>query len=999
MDRLWLLFPCALVAECVYLNNAIGTSFALERPLHTAGVLLFLCGITVIAQDRLLQLRSSRTRKLHKDRYTTIPLSHGDEAVLPQEILATGSDGAQRVPLGLRALAGLALLLLLAVCGRIAVFHYTMKSVECTGHSPAAFLLLALALFHGRRDIRDLIFQSKAAAFEAPQSMHYALFRASTRYILPAWLLSTASFLVTTRGPWVRTTFICPMATGEARLTPKLQLLGFFLDCVCLIVFYVLVEDPGRRLDGKSERNTSSRGVVVVGFVIVMSALVLAVAGTIIYTVMPEHREWMMATPSEYLGGLMRLSLAIPCTIICFFITFRFLGIMAAMFIAFFTFAYAGALRALSLNVSSSFPPKSTTELIVYLIWINISIVLYILTEFPEGRVRPRMSCRLQRYHAILVAAILATVCFMAYRYRPGFLTKNSSDHPIANLIRLADEQHSVWALQAQRSRTLKDAVQSYQERYSHNPPPGFDKWYEFAMKRHSVIIDEFDNINKDLAPFSSLSPNELRQRTARILADGNGVGGIRIRDGKGDIVGNVPGTHRWMMDGTLQMIEKFAEFLPDMDLAISLNDECRVAVSYDQLQSALDHRERYEAQKTSESTPSFSPSRAATWPILSAIPPQPSYFRGVGSSASYRTFGSVACPATSKARTENHWDKGVLCASCTTPHSMGIFVSNWSISADPCHQPDLADLHGLHVSPLALWGTHELIPIFSQSRAPGYVDIRYPSPWNYMDKAVYAVDDQHPDPKFHDKENTLFWRGMTTEGVSPGNGVWKGMMRQRLVHLVNNETNPQTILLRAGAKKWEYMYEDPGKIKNLLAANMDVRFVNHIAKCGGHDCTDQEREFGFGNSVDFEHHWRYKYLFDVDGAGFSGRFIPFLQSNSVVLKSALFREWHEGRLTAWKHFIPVDLRLHDLWSIMAYFAGYGLEGGGQRRMVGHEKDARKIAKEGREWAEKVLRKEDMEIYMFRLLLEWGRLTDERREYLGFKGVRPKDERGVVWEG
>ena len=45
------------------------------------------------------------------------------------------------------------------------------------------------------------------------------------------------------------------------------------------------------------------------------------------------------------------------------------------------------------------------------------------------------------------------------------------------------------------------------------------------------------------------------------------------------------------------------------------------------------------------------------------------------------------------------------------------------------------------------------------------------------------------------------------------------------------------------------------------------------------------------------------------------------------------------------------------------------------------------IAEVGRVWAEKVLRKEDMEIYMFRLLLEWGRLTDDRRDEIGYMGL------------
>jgi len=46
--------------------------------------------------------------------------------------------------------------------------------------------------------------------------------------------------------------------------------------------------------------------------------------------------------------------------------------------------------------------------------------------------------------------------------------------------------------------------------------------------------------------------------------------------------------------------------------------------------------------------------------------------------------------------------------------------------------------------------------------------------------------------------------------------------------------------------------------------------------------------------------------------------------------------------------------------------------------------EGERIAEQGREWAGKVLRKEDMEIYFFRVLLEWGRLTDDNRENLGF---------------
>lgn len=54
------------------------------------------------------------------------------------------------------------------------------------------------------------------------------------------------------------------------------------------------------------------------------SSLVLLVAGIIIYPAMPEHREWMLSFPSEYLLGLLRLSLMIPFMTLCFLKSVRY---------------------------------------------------------------------------------------------------------------------------------------------------------------------------------------------------------------------------------------------------------------------------------------------------------------------------------------------------------------------------------------------------------------------------------------------------------------------------------------------------------------------------------------------------------------------------------------------------------------------------------------------------------------------------------------------------
>lgn len=267
------------------------------------------------------------------------------------------------------------------------------------------------------------------------------------------------------------------------------------------------------------------------------------------------------------------------------------------------------------------------------------------------------------------------------------------------------------------------------------------------------------------------------------------------------------------------------------------------------------------------------------------------------------------------------------------------------------------------------------------------------------MDKALYAPSDPigapgedgydpgHPDPKYPEKKNVLFWRGATSEGVAEGAGraTWRGMARQRLVHLTNNLTSTVSVFLPSARKnRYEYRLAT-GKDLETLGLNTDIAIVNSIARCGGVDCDDQENEFALVDPSDFQDHWQYRYLFDLDGAGFSGRFLPFLQSHSLPFKTALFREWYDERITAWRHFVPQDLRLHNVYSSLAYFAGVNGTWQGKRVfMSAHSREGEMIAEQGREWAQKVLRKEDMEVYFFRLLLEWGRLTDDRRDELGY---------------
>jgi Glycosyl transferase family 90 len=137
-----------------------------------------------------------------------------------------------------------------------------------------------------------------------------------------------------------------------------------------------------------------------------------------------------------------------------------------------------------------------------------------------------------------------------------------------------------------------------------------------------------------------------------------------------------------------------------------------------------------------------------------------------------------------------------------------------------------------------------------------------------------------------------------------------------------------------------------------------------------------------------------YKYLPDIDGNSFSGRYRAFVMSTSVPIKATIYREWHDSRLVAWKHFVPMDNRFGDFYGIMEYFLGFeGAEGG--KAVPGHDAAAEKIALTGKEWAERVLRKEDMQVYVLRLLLEYARICDDNRDMLGFVG----DLNGMDWHG
>lgn len=68
------------------------------------------------------------------------------------------------------------------------------------------------------------------------------------------------------------------------------------------------------------------------------------------------------------------------------------------------------------------------------------------------------------------------------HQIKDGFLyiNPNAQIHPIHQLIR--DARRRWDAKLAKQSKTLREAVEEYQNRYQQHPPQGFDKWWRYVV-------------------------------------------------------------------------------------------------------------------------------------------------------------------------------------------------------------------------------------------------------------------------------------------------------------------------------------------------------------------------------------------------------------------------------------------------------------------------------------------------------------------------------------
>ncbi|KAH7354534.1 hypothetical protein B0T11DRAFT_231209 [Plectosphaerella cucumerina] len=560
----------------------------------------------------------------------------------------------------------------------------------------------------------------------------------------------------------------------------------------------------------------------------------------------------------------------------------------------------------------------------------------------------------------------------------------SSARHPIDDLIQTAEK--NFLSLLRKQSKTIEAAAEAYRARRDRHPPPGFDAWFKFAQERNAVIVEDFfDQIYEDLEPFWALEPAYLRKEAASFEMF------ISVRNGVATAGSDWFWTKIW-----LDLLRTIDHLLPDMDIALNPMDEPRMIVPFENMEKYMQTAAKTRFMERPENVMS----NYQRLPPKNMVEPMTKLqAKDWKDTKPFWQLARRGCSADSPARKTplqtSFQTTPTISMGNAGPHLYKGFVANSSLAKDICHQPDLQGLNGIFIEPLSTSTTDTLFPLFGGSKLTVNNEILLPPPMYWNNEERFTGGNNHGGP-WAEKQLGVIWRGVATGGRNR-ESTWKSFHRHRFVSMNNG-----TELTRVDNGYSPLNFAVPDSIYN-IAANAagklgqwveswaDVAFTDLMCEPneGNGHCTYTDPYYSIAPGVALAEQFNLKYLPDIDGNSFSGRYLGFLRSSSLPVKATIWREWHDSRLVAWKHFVPMDSRFGDFYGIMQYFLGYGADA------AAHDAQAEQIATAGKDWAEKVLRKEDMQIYTLRLLLEYARVTDGKREKMGWvDDLKRRDDKG-----
>ncbi|KAL2073473.1 hypothetical protein VTL71DRAFT_10799 [Oculimacula yallundae] len=515
------------------------------------------------------------------------------------------------------------------------------------------------------------------------------------------------------------------------------------------------------------------------------------------------------------------------------------------------------------------------------------------------------------------------------FEVQSGFiyqLQDGDRSHPVEHLHAAAKEEFA--DLLSRQSTTVEDAVVKYRRKYRREPPPGFEAWFEFAKKHASLVVDEYDEMLQSLEPFWKIAPANVVRLMERLDSPEQTRGYMKkcsLMQGKLRDCGAWAGvmTRSWSLELALRSI-------PDMTFIANYMDEPAVLAS-----------ESTEEDLTVESVETFEWSTTSHQPVWPQV-------QGV-------------CAKLGK-----HELPKAITSSIDFPHLE--FVTNVTLEKDLCAHPEFSEIHGYLASPSNSLHVDRSVPVLSRAVPYPYADILFPAPSYSWAEFLYSP---WRDRSWKRKINRLYWVGSNT-GSYTHDEQWHNHHRQRLVLLGLGITPDSegaekniTYLGKAGVDDRWMPYTTTAFNRSLYHVA-----ISRIGSCEKPACEQQIKAFKPPKTREAASEpYQYRYVFDIDGNSLSGRFYRLLASNSAVLKTTIFKEWHDERLVPWLHYIPVSLGLEELPELVRFLATTN-----EGREIG-----RRVAQEGKAWHAKGLREIDRGVYFYRLLLELSWLQNPER--------------------
>ncbi|KAI1399782.1 glycosyltransferase family 90 protein [Hypoxylon fuscum] len=605
------------------------------------------------------------------------------------------------------------------------------------------------------------------------------------------------------------------------------------------------------------------------------------------------------------------------------------------------------------------------------------------LASLPDNRICSLRWQSILRYATVTFIVSITLSGIFLFRRPEGFLRDSGShyfeyfwnqtevaDHPIDQLISDAHTFHE--NLLKQRSFDIPSAAARYRERRGRHPPPGFDAWFNYAKEHDAIIVESFfDRIYADLAPYWGLDP----QTTAERASSWEYV--VRVRDGVANGTGNTGAKVPWLQLWT-GLVEEAAPWLPDVDMPINYMDESRLIVPWEDVKSLVEKEQASRSVKPLAEVVTKYSGLAKVDAKGDVEPYNPKWLGG-----DYWNLSRAACAPDSPSRNVTQVglaELPVVPEDWEPEYSYNGYVRNSTAAMDPCYQPHLRGMHGTFVEPLTMSTSKELIPLFGGCKLTVNNEILIPGAMYLTDDPFYSGGNTH-GPPWRQKIDGVVWRGVASGGRNKKEN-WMHFQRHRLIEMLNGttvsgmeENSSRTMTFEMSPiQKYDFPRRREGTIGNWLEKFSNSGFVNLLCFPADSNCTYVRPYFHEVESMPMKEQYKYKFMPDVDGNSFSARFRGFLLSTSLPIKATIYAEWHDDRLMPWLHFAPMDNTYQDLYAILDYFT----------KDKKGDKSAQFIAEEGRSWGARVLRREDMLLYVWRLLLEFARVCDEKREMLGY---------------